>query len=811
MRNKITGHRRSKAGQPQQSLFYSQNANTEPKPLIDMTQYDLIRMQNCKTSSFYAGEAYPSIRPPVSRCDPNKTAEWMSDALESNGCARLFDMKQDDLMTVWNASPNKESLSCYGAGTQIHAPEAVHFNQVLAKSLQVASDKVKPVPKEMNFPNQQNMVVEPNGSYVLNRQCLQSQLDKMPTVKRKLNPLDAINWLNCPPPQDTECPFCDTAVEEPVSLRRALDMERPSKKRAKQRTIRKKHYYCQDTCAIPSNKCTEFEWQMYKQNPRAFDEAFKLWQQEKETLASEPEPKNYEELYSRLVTCFERDPNQSKDWCATYEACCKKEDDPKPQGCGEYEPEGAGDKRDGWVVLVVLVVPVVLVLVVLVLMVLVLVVVVGVVLVVVVLVVVVVVVLVVPVELEVLVVMERTEQQMVKKGGKDKNRGKEDDAGKDGDQAKEGDTSKGKKDGKEGAGGKGDGKDKDRTEDAADDKKSKKDGKKVVRKMVKIIKAELEIAKKKTILGINAAKLKIILKIAILKTVKTKIARPEMKMKKIKKICKKIKINITISTMNRKAKKSQVIRTRKRKTNDKRKDGDDDDKNKMKKIHSVTSLDDNGKHYPINQDTNLDQSDKSGADYVNEIDSSDGIDDDKRKLKMKEKLGKTPVLPEKADETTPELTKPQRPKRKGTHKKKKHAPAKPEIISDCPCEICKFMKRRCREPDSPLIRQMKRQEKNRQLRVYYNEMCHREYAKSHRREECSAPQHKCDPIECDNSFYCNPQIAEHIDRMEAMQNLQKTLRKRKRFGDSKVNIHLERLKGRLCDQLVDSISLGKKK
>ncbi|KRF98255.1 uncharacterized protein Dwil_GK23886 [Drosophila willistoni] len=345
MHNKNTGHRGSKAGHSQENSFHSQNATTEPKPLNDMTQYDLIRMQNCKTSNFYAGETYPSIRPPVSRCDPNKTAEWMSDALETNGCARLFDMKQDDLMTVWNKSPNKESLSCYGAGTQIHAPEAVHFNQVLAKSLQVASEKVKPVPKEVKLPNQQNVVIEPNGAYVLNRQCLQSQLDKMPTVKRKLNPLDAINWLNCPP-QDTECPFCDTAVDQPVSLRRALDMERPSKKRGKQHTIRKKHHYCQDTCAIASNKCTEYEWQMYKQNPRAFEEQFKLMQQEKEALEREPEPRNYEELYSRLVTCFERDPNQSKDWCATYEACCKKEDDPKPQGCGEYEPEGAGDKRD---------------------------------------------------------------------------------------------------------------------------------------------------------------------------------------------------------------------------------------------------------------------------------------------------------------------------------------------------------------------------------------------------------------------------------------------------------------------------------
>lgn len=344
MHNKSSGQRRA-SGVSQDGSYHSQNATTEPKPVEELTQRDLIRMQNCKTSNYYSGETYPSIKPAVSRCDPNKTAAWMSDALEASGCARLFDMKQDDLMTVWSASPNKESLKCYGAGTESHAPEAVRFNQALAKSLQIASD-IHPAKKQVKFVKPQNIILEPdetNGTYVLNRQCLQHQLDMMPTVKRKLNPTEALNWYTCPGPVNPECPFCDTAAETLINLNHALGMERQQKKRKQSRSIRRKYHYCQDSCAVAPNKCSEYEWHMYQLNPKAHDEAFKLWQDEKEAVARDPEPKNYEELYSRLVGCFERDPNQSNNLCALYEKCCKREEDPKPQGCGEHMPENAGD------------------------------------------------------------------------------------------------------------------------------------------------------------------------------------------------------------------------------------------------------------------------------------------------------------------------------------------------------------------------------------------------------------------------------------------------------------------------------------
>ncbi|XP_032584902.1 uncharacterized protein LOC6577361 [Drosophila mojavensis] len=127
---------------------------------------------------------------------------------------------------------------------------------------------------------------------------------------------------------------------------------------------------------------------------------------------------------------------------------------------------------------------------------------------------------------------------------------------------------------------------------------------------------------------------------------------------------------------------------------------------------------------------------------------------------------------------------------------------------ECPCEICSFLKRRSEETESPLIQQMlqdmKRENKIRELRDYYKQMCHCEYMK-YRKPEYPAPQHKCDAIQCDNTFCANPKLAEYCDCLDAMENLKKLLGPKHCIVNNELLFNIndiqERISRRLCECL----------
>ncbi|XP_030555890.1 proteoglycan 4-like [Drosophila novamexicana] len=168
--------------------------------------------------------------------------------------------------------------------------------------------------------------------------------------------------------------------------------------------------------------------------------------------------------------------------------------------------------------------------------------------------------------------------------------------------------------------------------------------------------------------------------------------------------------------------------------------------------------------------------------------------------------------------TKPELPKqPRRPTEGKEKPPKKHPkkPKKPKQVeppvtdpcspaNDCPCEICEFMKRRQKESDTPLIRQLKQEEKRRQLRDYYKRMCHREYLKW-RKPEYHAPQHKCDGIVCDNFFCQNPKLGEYCECLDAMQKLQKLLGPKHRIVKNELIFNVEDLRRRICRRFCDCL------
>ncbi|XP_034126198.1 uncharacterized protein LOC117582511 isoform X2 [Drosophila guanche] len=314
-------------------------------PLEEITIYDWMRQQNCKTTRYQQVETYPNIRPPISRCNKQQTLRWMSDSLEATGCERLFDMRKDNVLEAWTNIPNKETLGWYGLSGGIQDPEAVLFNQALTKSLQAASGVKAKLPKQLK--PQWKPKPKPTGAYVLNRQCLRSQLARMPTIKRKLSPNYAFTWLHCPPPDPTSPPFEDKRGP-PIPLTSALGMERTPRKHGK-RKHSLRHPMCHLSCDQPKNQCTDYEWRKYKEDPRAIDEAFRREQAAAQT-STEEEPKDYDELYARMLGCFEQSRDQNT-ICQDYEKCCKAPGDPPTQGCGEMVPEGAdggaGGKSDG--------------------------------------------------------------------------------------------------------------------------------------------------------------------------------------------------------------------------------------------------------------------------------------------------------------------------------------------------------------------------------------------------------------------------------------------------------------------------------
>ncbi|XP_032591923.2 uncharacterized protein LOC6562111 [Drosophila grimshawi] len=291
-----------------------------------LTPYDVMRMQNCKSSRFVNRETYPSIRPPVSKCSLNQTKTWLADAVENIGCVRPFEnMHNDYLLDAWKQSPNKETLSCYGLGS-----DAIVFNQVLLKCLNKVNG-VERCKKSKSPKKSEKKRAKPKGSYVLNRNVLKCTINKMPTVLSKTNPSKANTILYCPEPEDPENPFIE---DEPIiPLQRALDMEKPIPK--PKHGLRRRHMYCDRQCGIPQNKCTDYEWRKYKQNPKPYEVAFESEMAEME-CPEEPEPQTFDELYTELISCFQKTEVQHPS-CNVYEKCCARPSERLSgiQGCGE--------------------------------------------------------------------------------------------------------------------------------------------------------------------------------------------------------------------------------------------------------------------------------------------------------------------------------------------------------------------------------------------------------------------------------------------------------------------------------------------
>ncbi|XP_064538994.1 uncharacterized protein LOC135428817 [Drosophila montana] len=266
-------------------------------------------------------------------------------------------METDDIVEVWKHIPYKDTLSYYGVGAGIQSPEAVVFNQVILKCL----DDVKPeaaavkIPRKTPIPakpqKNQTHGTNPWGALVLNRQLLSSKINQMPVVQRKVYPMNVGFWLHGPRPTMPEYPFLESQPKVPLTS--ALDMEQPAPKR--KHGLRRKHMYCEFPCNIEENMCTDYEWQKYKEDPKPYEVAFEneMAQVEEEKIF---EPRNYDELYSELLTCFEQDTNADsiRD---LYNKCCKGisehgQDDLEggPHGGGNrgrrHEDEDAGEGSD---------------------------------------------------------------------------------------------------------------------------------------------------------------------------------------------------------------------------------------------------------------------------------------------------------------------------------------------------------------------------------------------------------------------------------------------------------------------------------
>ncbi|EDW03275.1 GH11146 [Drosophila grimshawi] len=606
-----------------------------PEMAIEWTHlspYEVMRLQNCKTFRVLDRETYPSVRPAVSKCSNYQTAEWLVEAVEDAGCGRRFDMEQDDLIDVWKHSPNKHTLSYYGVGSQIHEPEAIVFNQAISKSLHKASEVKQAAKKtELLSPTIIPYSTGPCGPFVLNQPLLQAKVTRMPTVQKKINAHDALTWLHCPHSIVNKHPFVEDHPQMPLAT--SLDMERPIPK--PKHGLRRRHMYCDRQCGIPQNKCTDYEWRKYKEDPKPVEMTFKteLAQMEKK---ADSEPKNYDELYSELVTCFEKISAEDP-ICTLYDKCCK------------HRSKHSLD------------IPVV------------------------------------PPDLT-----STNKKKVIPPPRIVKDKGGPVDE-----------------------------------EENPEKEKPEKEKEKPEKEKEKPEKEKPEKEKEKP-----------------------EEEKPEKE--------KPVKDEETGKSEKPPKEKGDKPPDKPRETDI---SSDVPDKQKKKKPDKPDKAD----KKPPKKDPPLEESPEK---------ETEGPSD--------------PLISEtdKPDKST-EYDKPDKKPPKLVDFEKKIE------IPDCPCEMCEFMKRR-HEPDSPLIRQMKQEEKRRQLRDYYKRMCHREYLKC-RQPEYRAPQHKCDPIACDNCFCRNPKLGEYCDCLDAMQQLQKLLGPKHCIVENELIFNVEDLRRRICQRFCNCL------
>lgn len=275
--------------------------------------YPCVVQRNANSDTFQVrrSDTYPLIRTPESRCQGRLTNNRSTD-----GRGRPFDMEHDDVLQVWQQSPHKDTLGFYGVGSPAQQPESLKFNQLLAQCLDKASGITRQRPNKPQLPPQLRRVQsskpspsQPCPTLILNRWALQQEVQRMPHVQQQLTPQRATNSMYCWVNPDRKSPFGLREVHSQQKPLHNLNRQRPVAPNAPRRT---KVWYC-PPCCVPSLKSD-------LRNQEAYDQPVP------------GEPKNYDELYNRLVTCFEpkEDPV-----CKVYEACCKpKKNRGKDGGAG---------------------------------------------------------------------------------------------------------------------------------------------------------------------------------------------------------------------------------------------------------------------------------------------------------------------------------------------------------------------------------------------------------------------------------------------------------------------------------------------
>lgn len=308
-----------------------------------ITPYNLMRLENSKASQFSECETYPTIRPPLFKCCPQMTADALYDAVEDVRLERPFDMEHDDILEIWKRAPKKETLSFYGIASRIYKPEAVVFNQLLSECVKIAGKPNREIttesPVSRKTTKKQRQPLESPCGMILNRTKLHMKVLQMPTVLKKLNQQSTTNWKYCPVHKKSYEPFIiDPLKFSPVSLEVALDMEKPAEE--EKHGLRRKHSYCELICGIPENKCTEYE---ARKSPLTPEDYKKSYMELKQTVEfAKPEPKNYDELYDELITCFVRkpcDPDMKK-----LLECCSPDKGGEDNDGSYISDGGDGDK-----------------------------------------------------------------------------------------------------------------------------------------------------------------------------------------------------------------------------------------------------------------------------------------------------------------------------------------------------------------------------------------------------------------------------------------------------------------------------------
>ncbi|SPP79691.1 pollen-specific leucine-rich repeat extensin-like protein 1 [Drosophila guanche] len=800
---RLAQERRSRGGKGFEAL----DEWTPPRP------YEVMRRQNCKTAKYRAAETYPSIRPPVSRCSRAQTIAWLADSIEADGCGRPNDMTNDDILKMWHQSPHKNTLGYYGVESQEPQSEVENFNKQIQKSLEMANGPKRRTkhsraegPRTLPSVGTKKQATTPGSClpmgcglpFVLNREAIKAVIQKMPTVKRKLSPSHTYATVYCKKPQDPIDPFGVMQEQQPQP-----DGEKEKQKR--------RHYpYCGWRCNQPQNQCTDYEWKKYKLDPRPIDEAFKREQAAQERQPREPEPRNYDELFSRLVTCFETLPMEDP-MCKDFVECCipKRCEEDGPGAPGGATTDEGGDKGVGG---------------------------------------------------------ETPGQptgEGYKPGDKPKNGHKQgygekpsgdgdkpEDGGKPGDGSGDGGKPGGKKDKPNGdpndpkggknkpkgdpndpAGGKnkpkGDpndptgGKNKpkgDPNDPNSDRNRPKGDpnypsgGEKNKGKKEKPEKEkDLEPPEKprpppkrpmeeepEPADGEDGES-------------KHEPGEPTKKPAEEKKDKAKEK-------EKEKGKDKPADKTKQPGDPDapKKPDGKDKPKRPMEPMEKPKRPMEKEPPPVGDSEPECDPNDPNcftGQPQCPPNDPLCSVSQESGDGLEYPPEGKPPIVPmpqqpsEQPDMPPPGIEDQAPPGADGDGGEPEQPPEKGKTEQDkcppCPCDMCEFL-RRHKLPDSPLMRKLQRQEKLRQQREYYKQMCHRQYMEC-RTPEYPAPQHKCDPIVSDNAFCRNPKLGEYCECLKAMQDLQQLLGKKHRIVGNQLLFDLEDLKSRLCKRMCDCL------